>query len=119
MCKTRRIIAFLLAMLIAIPTISLSTVRAAEEGSDITKITVVKGKDINDMLYGGKKVLHSSAWWYDADGNKNPAFCVDPNKAGPGEYFAGKYDLNVAGAETNEKLPPSSITVFHIRRIRN
>ena len=55
MCKTRRIIAFLLAMLIAIPTISLSTVRAAEEGSDITKITVVKGKDINDMLYGGKK----------------------------------------------------------------
>ena len=104
MCKTRRIIAFLLAMLIAIPTISLSTVRAAEEGSDITKITVVKGKDINDMLYGGKKVLHSSAWWYDADGNKNPAFCVDPNKAGPGEYFAGKYDLNVAGAETNEKI---------------
>lgn len=66
MCKTRRIIAFLLAMLIAIPTISLSTVHAAEEGSDITKITVVKGKDINDMLYGGKKVLHSSAWWYDA-----------------------------------------------------
>lgn len=104
MCKTRRIIAFLLAMLIAIPTISLSTVHAAEEGSDITKITVVKGKDINDMLYGGKKVLHSSAWWYDADGNKNPAFCVDPNKAGPGEYFAGKYDLNVAGAETNEKV---------------
>ena len=104
MCKTRRIIAFLLAMLIAIPTISLSTVRAAEEGSDITKITVVKGKDINDMLYGGKKVLHSSAWWYDAEGNKNPAFCVDPNKAGPGEYFAGKYDLNVAGAETNEKV---------------
>lgn len=104
MCKTRRIIAFLLAMLIAIPTISLSTVCAAEEGSDITKITVVKGKDINDMLYGGKKVLHSSAWWYDADGNKNPAFCVDPNKAGPGEYFAGKYDLNVAGAETNEKV---------------
>lgn len=104
MCKTRRIIAFLLAMLIAIPTISLSTVRAAEEGSDITKITVVKGKDINDMLYGGKKVLHSSAWWYDADGNKNPAFCVDPNKAGPGEYFAGRYDLNVAGAETNEKV---------------
>ena len=42
--------------------------------------------------------------WYDADGNKNPAFCVDPNKAGPGEYFAGKYDLNVAGAETNEKI---------------
>lgn len=104
MCKTRRIIAFLLAMLIAIPTISLSTVHAAEEGSDITKITVVKGKDINDMLYGGKKVLYSSAWWYDADGNKNPAFCVDPNKAGPGEYFAGKYDLNVAGAETNEKV---------------
>lgn len=55
MCKTRRIIAFLLAMLITIPTISLSTVRAAEEGSDITQITVVKGKDINDMLYGGKK----------------------------------------------------------------
>lgn len=49
-------------------------------------------------------MLHSSAWWYDADGNKNPAFCVDPNKAGPGEYFAGKYDLNVAGAETNEKV---------------
>ena len=104
MCKTRRIIAFLLAMLIAIPTISLSTVRAAEEGSDITKITVVKGKDINDIKYDGRNVLHSSAWWYDADGNKNPAFCVDPNKAGPGEYFAGKYDLNVAGAETNEKV---------------
>lgn len=104
MCKTRRIIAFLLAMLIAIPTISLSTVRAAEEGSDITKITVVKGKDINDIKYDGRNVLHSSAWWYDEEGNKNPAFCVDPNKAGPGEYFAGKYDLNVAGAETNEKI---------------
>ena len=104
MCKTRRIIAFLLAMLIAIPTISLSTVRAAEEGSDITKITVVKGKDINDIKYDGRNVLHSSAWWYDKEGNKNPAFCVDPNKAGPGEYFAGKYDLNVAGAETNEKV---------------
>ena len=104
MCKTRRIIAFLLAMLIAIPTISLSTVHAAEEGSDITKITVVKGKDINDIKYDGRNVLHSSAWWYDEEGNKNPAFCVDPNKAGPGEYFAGKYDLNVAGAETNEKV---------------
>lgn len=104
MCKTRRIIAFLLAMLIAIPTISLSTVHAAEEGSDITKITVVKGKDINDIKYDGRNVLHSSAWWYDEEGNKNPAFCVDPNKAGPGEYFAGKYDLNVAGAETNEKI---------------
>ena len=57
MCKTRRIIAFLLAMLIAIPTISLSTVRAAEEGSDITKITVVKGKDINDIKYDGRNVL--------------------------------------------------------------
>lgn len=104
MCKTRRIIAFLLAMLIAIPTISLSTVHAAEEGSDITKITVVKGKDINDIKYDGRNVLHSSTWWYDEEGNKNPAFCVDPNKAGPGEYFAGKYDLNVAGAETNEKI---------------
>lgn len=104
MCKTRRIIAFLLAMLIAIPTISLSTVHAAEEGSDITKITVVKGKDINDIKYDGRNVLHSSAWWYDEEGNKNPAFCVDPNKAGPGEYFAGKYDLNVADAETNEKI---------------
>ena len=104
MCKTRRIIAFLLAMLIAIPTISLSTVHAAEEGSDITKITVVKGKDINDIKYDGRNVLHSSAWWYDEEGNKNAAFCVDPNKAGPGEYFAGKYDLNVAGAETNEKI---------------
>ena len=104
MCKTRRIIAFLLAMLIAIPTISLSTVHAAEEGSDITKITVVKGNDINDIKYDGRNVLHSSAWWYDEEGNKNPAFCVDPNKAGPGEYFAGKYDLNVAGAETNEKI---------------
>ena len=104
MCKTRRIIAFLLAMLIAIPTISLSTVHAAEEGSDIIKITVVKGKDINDIKYDGRNVLHSSAWWYDEEGNKNPAFCVDPNKAGPGEYFAGKYDLNVAGAETNEKV---------------
>lgn len=45
----------LLAMLIAIPTIFLSTVRAAEEGSDITKITVVKeGKDINDIKYDGR-----------------------------------------------------------------
>ena len=104
MCKTRKIIAFLLALIIALPTIFMPTAYAANDGSDITKITVVKGKDINDMLYGGKKVLHSSAWWYDADGNKNPAFCVDPNKAGPGEYFAGKYDLNVAGAETNEKI---------------
>lgn len=104
MCKTRKIIAFLLALIIALPTIFVPTVYAANDGSDITKITVVKGRDINNMLYGGKKVLHSSAWWYDSEGNKNPAFCVDPKKAGPGEYFAGKYDLNVAGAETNEKV---------------
>lgn len=104
MCKTRKIIAFLLALIIALPTIFVPTAYAANDGSDITKITVVKGKDINNMLYGGKKVLHSSAWWYDSEGNKNPAFCVDPKKAGPGEYFAGKYDLNVAGAETNEKV---------------
>lgn len=108
MCKTRKIIAFLLALIIALPTISLSASKqnayAADVGSEITKITVVKGKDINDIKYDGRNVLHSSAWWYDEDGNKNPAFCVDPNKAGPGEYFAGKYDLNVAGAETNEKM---------------
>lgn len=103
MRKTRRIFAFLLALTIALPMIPILQTQAAD-GSDITKITVVKGKDINDMQYGGKEVLHSSAWWYDEDGNKNPAFCVDPTKAGPGEYFAGKYDLNVAGAETNEKV---------------
>lgn len=103
MSKTRRIFAFLLALIIALPMIPLPQAKAAD-GSDITKITVVKGKDINDMQYGGRNVLHSSAWWFDEGGNKNPAFCVDPNKAGPGEYFAGKYDLNVAGAETNEKM---------------
>ena len=32
----------------------------SEEGSDITKITVVKGKDINDIKYDGRNVLHSS-----------------------------------------------------------
>lgn len=66
MCKTRKIIAFLLALIIALPTISmsapLSTAYAANEGSDITKITVVKGKDINDIKYDGRNVLHSSAW---------------------------------------------------------
>lgn len=103
MRKTRRIFAFLLALIIALPIINLPQAQAAD-GSDITKITVVKGKDINDMQYGGREVLHSSAWWFDDQGNKNPAFCVDPNKAGPGEYYAGKYDLNVAGAETNEKV---------------
>lgn len=63
MCKTEKIIAFLLALIIALPTIFITTAYAADDGSDITKITVVKGKDINNMLYGGKKVLHSSAWW--------------------------------------------------------
>lgn len=38
--------------------------------------------------------LISSAWWYDEDGTKNPAFCVDPKLAGPGEIAAGKYDVN-------------------------
>ena len=64
------------------------------EGSVTRKITVVKGKDINDMQYDGKNVLHSSAWWYDDDGTKHPAFCVDPKLAGPGEIAAGKYDVN-------------------------
>ena len=32
----------------------------------------------------------SSAWWYDEDGTKHPAFCVDPKLAGPGEIAAGK-----------------------------
>ena len=30
----------------------------------------------------------------DDDGTKNPAFCVDPKLAGPGEIAAGKYDVN-------------------------
>lgn len=46
------------------------------------------------MQYDGKNVLHSSAWWYDDDGTKHPAFCVDPKLAGPGEIAAGKYDVN-------------------------
>ncbi|WP_418702912.1 thioester domain-containing protein [Anaerotignum faecicola] len=56
------------------------------------------------MPFSGENVLHSSAWWYDEDGNKNPAFCVDPNLADPGEISAGQYDVNVSGTETNEKI---------------
>lgn len=76
----------------------------AADGSAVKRITVVKGKDINDIQYHGNNVLHSSAWWIDEDGTKYPAFCVDPNKAGPGEIAAGQYDLNISGAETNEKI---------------
>ena len=71
------------------------TAQATGECSVTRKITVVKGKDINDIQYDGKNVLHSSAWWYDEDGTKHPAFCVDPKLAGPGEIAAGKYDVNV------------------------
>lgn len=105
MQKKKRFLALLLALVVALPFIqSPLTAQAAGEGSVTRKITVVKGKDINDIQYDGKNVLHSSAWWYDEDGKKNPAFCVDPKLAGPGEIAAGKYDVNVTGAETNEKI---------------
>lgn len=95
MQKKKRFLALLLALIVALPFIqSPLTAQAAGEGSVTRKITVVKGKDINDMQYDGKNVLHSSAWWYDDDGTKHPAFCVDPKLAGPGEIAAGKYDVN-------------------------
>ena len=91
MQKKKRFLALLLALVVAQPFIqSPLTAQAAGEGSVTRKITVVKGKDINDIQYDGKNVLHSSAWWYDEDGTKNPAFCVDPKLAGPGEIAAGK-----------------------------
>ena len=96
MQKKKRFLALLLALVVALPFIqSPLTAQAAGEGSITRKITVVKGKDINDIQYDGKNVLHSSAWWYDDDGTKHPAFCVDPKLAGPGEIAAGKYDVNV------------------------
>ena len=105
MQKKKRFLALLLALVVALPFIqSPLTAQAAGEGSVTRKITVVKRKDINDMQYDGKNVLRSSTWWYDDDGIKHPAFCVDPKLAGPGEIAAGKYDVNVTGAETNEKI---------------
>ena len=104
MSKFKHIFAFLLFLIIVLPMIYIPSVYAIEEGSVTKKITVVKGKDINDIQYKGMNVLHSSAWWYDDNGKKHPAFCVDPNKAGPGEIPAGQYDVNVTGAETNEKI---------------
>lgn len=93
--KKKRFLALLLALVVALPFIqSPLTAQAADEGSVARKITVVKGKDINDIQYKGSNVLHSSAWWYDDDGTKHPAFCVDPKLAGPGEIAAGKYDVN-------------------------
>ena len=95
MQKKKRFLALLLALVVALPFIQSPLIaQAAGEGSVTRKITVVKGKDINDMQYDGKNVLHSSAWWYDEDGTKHPAFCVDPKLAGPGEIAAGKYDVN-------------------------
>ena len=105
MFSRKRFITFLLFFIIVLPFLQTSvTTMAAESGSVTKKITVVKGKDINDIQYRGMNVLHSSAWWYDDSGKKHPAFCVDPNKAGPGEIPAGQYDVNVTGAETNEKI---------------
>lgn len=103
MKKIERFFAFLMALLFVLPLITPLTVKA-EEGAVARKITVVKGKDINDIQYDKRNVLHSSAWWYDDDGTKHPAFCVDPNLAGPGEIAAGQYEVNIAGAETNEKI---------------
>ena len=78
MQKKKRFLALLLALVVALPFIqSPLTAQAAGEGSVTRKITGVKGKDINDMQYDGKNVLRSSAWWY---------------------------DVNVTGAETNEKI---------------
>lgn len=104
MQKKKSFLVLLLALVVALPFIQAPLIAQAGEGSTTKKITVVKGKDINDIQYKGSNVLHSSAWWYDEDGTKHPAFCVDPKLAGPGEIAAGKYDVNVTGAETNEKI---------------
>ena len=94
MQKKKRFFALLLALVVALPFIQSPLTAQASEGSVTKKITVVKGKDINDIQYKGSNVLHSSAWWYYEDGTKNPAFCVDPKLAGSGEIAAGKYDVN-------------------------
>ena len=50
MQKKKRFLALLLALVVALPFIqSPLTAQAAGEGSITRKITVVKGKDINDM----------------------------------------------------------------------
>ena len=75
MQKKKRFLALLLALVVALPFIQSPLIaQAAGEGSVTRKITVVKGKDINDIQYDGKNVLHSSAWWYDEDGTKHPAY---------------------------------------------
>ena len=86
MQKKKRFLALLLALVVALPFIQSPLTAQASEGS-VTK-------NINDIQYKGSNVLHSSAWWYDDDGTKHPAFCVDPKLAGPGEIAAGKYDVN-------------------------
>ena len=78
MNQNKRNPALLDALVVALPFIqSPLTAQAAGEGSVTRKITVLNLKEINDIQYDGKNVLHSSAWWYDEDGTKNPAFCVD------------------------------------------
>lgn len=58
MQKKKRFLALLLALVVALPFIqSPLTAQAAGEGSVTRKITVVKGKDINDIQYDGKNVL--------------------------------------------------------------
>lgn len=52
MQKKKRFLALLLALVVALPFFqSPLTAQAAGEGSVTRKITVVKGKDINDIQY--------------------------------------------------------------------
>ena len=102
--RPKRILAFVLALLLGLPTIATISRQEAKADNVSKTITVHGGKNINDMKYRGNNVLSSSAWWYDEDGNQIPAFCVDPNKAGPGEMSAKKYDVKITSAETNEKM---------------
>lgn len=94
MQKKKRFLALLLALVVALPFFqSPLTAQAAGEGSITRKITVVKGKDINDIQYKGSNVLHSSAWWYDDDGTKHPAFCVDQSLPVPERLLQGNMML--------------------------
>ena len=49
MQKKKRFLALLLALVVALPFIQSPLTAQASEGSVTKKITVVKGKDINDM----------------------------------------------------------------------
>jgi len=100
MKNINRIISLFLALITILGTIHIEGV-TAEAAPSITPfivqgdtVNVYGGPQLTTLRYNGQAILGSAAY-YDENGEKLPAYCLQPNRAGAAEHPDGNYDIKV------------------------